>query len=257
MKGILLSVFFVSMFSVLQAQVEIIAHRGASSIAPENTVTSANLAWKLGADAVELDIYLSKNNRIMVMHDGNTKRTSGEDYIIKNTNSKILRKLDVGSFKDVKYKGEKIPFLKEMIATVPKDKELVIELKCGSEVLPYLKKVVKSSGKQGQMILIGFDWKTIVEAKKVFPDNKCYWLSSKKEGLSEKMQEAAQNKLDGVDLYSSIIDEKTMQLSKQLNLDVIAWTVDSPDEMKRLISLGVKGITTNKPEYLKSLLQQK
>ncbi len=255
MKKVLLFVFLIPIFSALQAQVKNIAHRGASSYAPENTVASEELAWKLGADAVELDIYLSKDKKVVVMHDGNTKRTSGESYVIKDTKSKVLRKLDVGSFKEAKYKGEKIPFLKEMIAKVPDGKELVIEIKCGIEVLPYLKKVVKSGGKQKQMIFIAFDWKTIVEAKKIFPENKCYWLSSKKEGLAEKIKEAAQIKLDGVDLVNNIIDEKTMQLTKQLNLDVIAWTVDNPDEMKRLINLGVNGITTNKPDLLKTVMQ--
>jgi glycerophosphoryl diester phosphodiesterase len=255
MKKLLLFVFLVPLFSALQAQVKNIAHRGASSYTPENTVASEELAWQMGADAVELDIYLSKDNKIIVMHDGNTKRTTGESYVIKDTKSKVLRKLDNGSFKDIKYKGEKIPFLKEMITKVPDGKELVIEIKCGSEVLPYLKKVIKSSGKQKQMIFIAFDWKTIVETKKMFPENKCYWLSSKKIGLAEKIKEAAQIKLDGVDLVNNIIDENTMSLSKQLNLDVIAWTVDNPDEMKRLINLGVKGITTNKPDLLKTVLK--
>lgn len=255
MKKVMLLVFLLPLFSGVDAQVKNIAHRGASALAPENTVVAAELAWKLGADAVELDIYLTKDKRIVAMHDGNTKRTSGENYVVKETKSKVLRKLDVGSFKNPQYKGEKIPFLKEMIATVPDGKELVVELKCGSEVLPYLKKIIKSSGKQKQMIFIGFDWNTIIETKKVFPDNKCYWLSSKKEGLAEKIKEAALNKLDGVDLGYSVIDEKTMQLSRQLNLDVVAWTVDNPDEMKRLIKLGVNGITTNKPDLLKTMLQ--
>ena len=74
----------------MNAQVQIIAHRGASYLAPENTVASAKLAWELGADAVEVDIFLSKDNRIMVIHHPNTKRTSGKDYEVKNTSSDIL-----------------------------------------------------------------------------------------------------------------------------------------------------------------------
>jgi glycerophosphoryl diester phosphodiesterase len=255
MKRVFLILFFIPAFFTLNAQVKDIAHRGASSMAPENTLASANLAWKLGADAVECDIYLTKDKRIMVMHDGNTKRTTGENYVIKNTKSRVLRKLDDGSYKDPKYKGEKIPFLSELIATVPQGKELVIEIKCGSEILPILKKVIKSAGKQKQMIFIAFDWQTILDCKKMFPENKCYWLSSKKQGLEEKIQEAAQNKLDGLDLINTIIDENTMKATKQLNLDMIAWTVDNPNEMKRLINLGVNGITTNKPDLLKSVLQ--
>lgn len=243
--------FFALIILNVHAQVDFIAHRGASSLAPENTVAAAKLAWKLGADAVELDIYLTKDNQIMVIHDGNTKRTSGEDYIVKNTTSRVLRKLDVGSFKDKRYKGEKIPFLKEMIATVPPGKKLVVELKCGSEVLPYLKKVVKTSGKQDRLVFISFGWQTILDTKKIFPSNKCYWLCSKKEELTAKIHEAARNGLDGLDLYAPIIDRETTGLANELKLGVIAWTIDDPVEAKRLIGLGVKGITTNRPAWLK------
>ena len=242
--------------TVMQAQVSFIAHRGASFLAPENTVSAARLAWKLGADGVEIDIQLTADQKIMVIHDANTKRTSGEDFVIKNSSSKKLRKLDVGSFKDEKYKGEKIPYLKEIIATVSPGKKLVVEIKCGKEVLPFLEKVVNKSRKKDQMDFISFDWQVIVLTKKMFPENKCYWLSSKKEGLKEKAQEAVLNKLDGLDLYFSIIDEETVQLSKQLNLGLMAWTVDNPTEAKRLVDLGVNSLTTNKPDWLKVQLDQ-
>jgi len=208
-------------------------------------------------------IFFTQENNYWEFHMANkkqnynhTKRTSGEDYIVKNTTSRVLRKLDVGSFKDKRYKGEKIPFLKEMIATVPPGKKLVVELKCGSEVLPYLKKVVKKSGKQDRLVFINFGWQTILDTKKIFPSNKCYWLCSKKEELTAKVHEAARNKLDGLDLYTSIIDAKTMELAKELKLDVIAWTIDDPVEAKRLIGLGVKGITTIRPSWLKERLRK-
>lgn len=257
MKRLFLIFFFGMLIYVSHGQIKFIAHRGASSLAPENTVSSAELAWKLGADAVELDIYLTKDNQVMVIHDGNTKRTSGVDYIVKNTTSEALRKLDVGSFKDMKYKGEKIPFLEEMIATIPPGKKLVVELKCGSEVLPFLKDVVKKSGKQDQIIFICFNWQTILDTKKTFAENKCYWLSSSNKGLVEKMHEAAQYKLSGVDLSADIINSETVNLANQLKLDVIAWTVDDPVEAKRLIDLGVNSFTTNRPDWLKVQLQIK
>jgi len=86
-----LSSFILFIFYMLPAQVQIIAHRGASYLAPENTVASATLAWELGADAVEVDIYLSSDNKVLCLHDENTRRTTGEDYSIKETSSQILR----------------------------------------------------------------------------------------------------------------------------------------------------------------------
>lgn len=230
--------------------VQIIAHRGASYLAPENSVAASKLAWELGADAVECDIYLSKDSRIMVNHDGTTKRTSGKDYTIKNTPSDTLRKLDIGFLKDPKYKGEKIPFLEEIIQAVPVGKELVVEIKCGSEVLPELKKTVENFGKDRKFVFIAFDFKTISDTKKVFPGNSCYWLCSNADLLKKNLPLVPQSGLDGISLSWNIITREVVNEAGRLNLELFSWTVDNPEEAKRLISLGVRGITTNRPGWL-------
>jgi glycerophosphoryl diester phosphodiesterase len=241
------------MHTVISAsgQVKIIAHRGASYLAPENTVTSAKLAWDLGADAVECDIWLSKDNRIICSHDESTKRLTGQDYIISKTNSGILRGLDAGSFKDEKYSGEKIPFLKELIKTVPQGKELVIELKCNSEILPFLKKEINKYRKNRNFTFICFDFQTICDTKEVFPDNPCYWLCSSPAILEANFDKIPGAGLEGISLAYMIINESVMKKAESLNLEVYSWTVDNPDEAKKLISLGVKGITTNRPGWLR------
>lgn len=230
--------------------VEIIAHRGASYLAPENSVAASRLAWELGADAVECDIYLSKDNRIMVNHDATTKRTSGKDYTIKNTPSDTLRKLDIGFLKDPKYKGEKIPFLEEIIQAVPVGKELVVEIKCGSEVLPELKKTINNFGKARRFVFIGFDFQTISDAKKAFPENSCYWLCSNAELLKKNLPLVPKSGLEGISLSWNIVSKEVVNEAEKLNLELFSWTVDNPEEAKRLISLGVKGITTNRPGWL-------
>lgn len=237
----------------MTAQNTFIAHRGASSLAPENTVAAAKLAWELGADAVECDIHLSKDNRIMVIHDKDTKRTclSKKNLSIADSPSTLLRDLDAGIWKDEKFKGERIPFLTEIIETVPEGKMLVVEIKCGIEVMPPLIRGMEKCTKKEQIAFIAFDWKTIVEVKKTFPQNKCYWLSSSKNGLHKKIAEAAENGLDGVNLHYSIIDEEVMKIAKENNLEVLVWTVDDPAEAKRLTELGVTKITTNRPDWLK------
>ncbi len=236
------------------SQVQFIAHRGASYLAPENTVAAANLAWELDADAVEIDIYLSKDGQVVVNHDRTTKRTGTENLVIAETLSDELRKLDVGQWKDEKYQGEKMPFLSEVLETVPKGKKLVIEIKCGPEVLPALKKAVIASGKKKQVVFIAFGWETILETKAQFPKNECYWLSSKEEGLAGRMEEAAKLGLDGVNLYHKLVSPAVMDRAEQLGLDVLCWTVDDPDEAKRLVDLGLSGITTNRPAWLREQL---
>src|SRR5699024_7790571 len=117
-KKIIITIFLSNLvlwmgFSALSQ--EIIAHRGASHLAPENTLASVKLGYALGADAVEIDVHLSKDKQILVNHDSDTKRTAqGKNHIIADTDAEELRKLDVGSWKGEKYKGEKMPFLHEV-----------------------------------------------------------------------------------------------------------------------------------------------
>ena len=239
---------------IAQAQPSIIAHRGFSFVAPENTVASAQLAWQQNADAVELDIYLSKDNRVVVIHDNNTKRTTGQDYKVAETSADVLRTLDAGLWKGEQFKGEKIPFLEEMIATVPDGKKMVVEIKCGVEVLPALQQVVDLSGKKEQLIFIAFGWEIIAATKQMFPENACYWLSSSAADVQKKMEDAAKIGLDGINLNYKIVDEKAVEQAKALGLEVLSWTVDDPEEARRLVKIGVTGITTNRPDLMKSSL---
>ena len=252
-KLIILLVILIS--GSLKAQVLYIAHRGASHLAPENTLASVKLAWEIGADASEIDVHLSKDNRVMVIHDYNTKRVSGVYYKIIDTNSKELRRLDVGSFKNNKYKKAKIPFLEEVIAAIPKGKKLVIELKSKENTIPYIKEIVSKSGKQNQLLFICFDWNTIVTLKKEFPTNKCYWLSGNRADILNKVKEVAKFNLDGIDVNHFKINKKMIELYQKEHLSVVAYTVDNPREATRLVELGVIGITTNRPSWLNKKLK--
>jgi glycerophosphoryl diester phosphodiesterase len=255
MHHILVLAVILSVCGMLNAQVQIIAHRGASYLAPENSVTAARLAWELNADAVEVDIYLTSDNKIMCLHDANTRRTTGADYLIKETSSRVLRRLDAGSFKDEKYRGEKIPFLNEVIKTIPHGKELVIELKCGSEVLPFLRKEINRYGKDKRFVFICFDLQTITYTREMFPENPCYWLCSSRELFNANLPLVALSGLQGVSLSYNIINEEVAEEVRNLDLELFTWTVDNPEEAKRLILLSVKGITTNRPGWLKDQIK--
>jgi glycerophosphoryl diester phosphodiesterase len=237
----------------------IIGHRGASFEAPENTVSSAKLAWEMGADAVEIDIHLTKDKKIIVLHDGSTKRTGDADMAVSVTNSDVLRNVDVGSFKDEKYSGEKIPFIEEIIETIPPKGLLFVEIKCGPEVLPYLKDIINNSGRKSRIVIIGFNLETMAESKKVMPDIPTYWLRGtvKDEETEEYLPHdpdwifiAKGKKLDGLNLHYAGITEDFIKSGKEEGLGIYAWTVDSVNEAKRLKSIGIDGITTNKPDLM-------
>lgn len=224
-----------------------IAHRGASFDAPENTLAAVNLAWKQGVDAVEVDVHLSVDNKIMVMHDKDAKHTSGADLKIIKTSSAELRKLDVGFFKLAKYAGEKIPFLEEVLASIPKGKKLFIEIKSDKSMLPALKALIEKSGKADQILIIGFDFDTIEAAKSMMPIIPVYWLKYsliKYSGrIIERVKDAGLNRLN---LHYQNITEKFVSKVEDAGLSLYTWTVDDPVEANHLKALGIDGITTNR-----------
>lgn len=246
--------------------VDIIAHRGASHDAPENTIASFKEAWKQGADAAECDIWLTKDGRIIVIHDDNTKKTAGLNKKVVEQTQAELRKLDAGSWKDPKWKGEKLPTLDEMIATVPKGRRIVIEIKTGPEIVPELERVLKASKRPiSEFVIIAFNYDAIVEAKKRFRRIPAYWLHSYKkdkttgemptvEGLIAKAKAA---KAEGLNLdYKFPIDDAFVKQVTDAGLKLYVWTVNDADVARRLVSAGVAGITTDRPAWLREELKR-
>jgi len=239
--------------SSLVERVKIIAHRGASHLAPENTLASVKLAWELGADAVEVDVHLTGDGRIVAIHDTTTGRTGGTHLEIAQTHSRRLRRLDVGRQKHQDFAGEPIPFLEEVLDTVPSGRHLFIEIKCGPEILPPLEKALALKDKRGQVILIGFDFDTMRAAKRALPDVPAYWLLDKqlwpyRRSLVTKARDAG---FDGLDVYWSRATRRFVSAVKEAGLRLYVWTVDSPAVAMRLQAMGVDGITTNRPGWLR------
>lgn len=241
-----------SFMASAQSQPFYIAHRGASHDAPENTLASAKLAWEQGADALEIDVYLASDNRIMVIHDKNTKRVSGgRNMVVADTPSLMLREIEVGSWKGEQFKGEKIPYIEEIIETVPEGKTLVVEVKCGPEIIPHMERILNKKKCKGEILFIAFGWETITGLKQAFPDKKAYWLSSAKPEVKKRIPEVKTLGLEGVNLQYGIIDQELVTEAHNLGLEVLAWTVDDPNEVRRLIDLGVTKITTNRPGWMR------
>lgn len=242
----------------------IVAHRGASGDAPENTVISTEMAFEQMADKSEIDIYLSKDNRIMVLHDKTTKRTcSGVEYEVANTNSDKLRELDAGSWKSSKYAGEKIPFIKEVIEVIPEGKKLFIEIKCGKQVAPFLKQAIEESGKIDQMEIISGDLEVLAECKKLMPSVPVYWVkASEKDKSTNKrlpydesvIQKALDYGLDGLDLYYVGLTKDFVQKAHDKGLEMYVWTVNDIEDARRMIIYGVDGITTDYPGKIRKEL---
>src|SRR5687768_14102579 len=114
----------------------IVAHRGASWDAPENTVESAMRGWADGADALEVDVHLTRDGEVVVIHDPTLMRTTGRDARVDALALAEIRKLDAGVWKGAQWRGVRVPTLGEMLVTVPAGKRILIELKAADGMVP-------------------------------------------------------------------------------------------------------------------------
>ena len=145
---------------------EIVAHRGASFDAPENTLAAFKLAWEQGSDGVEGDFYLTRDHQIVCIHDRGTSRTTGVGKTVEDSTLAELRELEYGSWKDRKWDGEKIPTFQEVFSSVPEGGLFVIELKSKVKIVPFLASQLKAldAGKI-RLLIISFDPATVAACR--------------------------------------------------------------------------------------------
>lgn len=250
--------------------VEIIAHRGASHDAPENTLAAVKLGYEQGADGVEIDIHLTKDGKIVLMHDFDTARTGGgpKKKITDQTLDEI-RKLNVGkwgAFTNANF-NEKAPTLAEVLKLVPAGKKLFIEIKVGPEIIPALERELKmATQKPEQLVIITFNYETAKAARKTFPQLKTYWLvgwsKDKVTGefpkFDETLAKAKEAGVNGLDLnFNWPLDKAGVKRIRDAGLEWHVWTVDDPAKARDLAALGVDSITTNRPGWLREELARK
>ena len=245
--------------------VEIIAHRGASFDAPENTLASMKLGWAQNADGVELDLWLSKDGKLIVFHDKDTKRFETNARAITNLTLAEARQLDVGAWKGESFKGEPIPTLESILATLPKGKRIVLEIKDGPHIIPEFTRVLRASGvAEKQLVVISFNFATLVASKKDWPKVEHYFLMDyKQDAKTQKFPELAPlikrakgAGFEGLNLSSKWpVTKEFVSEVKAAGLKMYVWTVDDAEAARALKEAGVDGITTNKPKWLREQLQ--
>lgn len=242
---------------------EIIAHRGASHDAPENTLAAIRLAWRQQADAVEIDIHLSADDQIVVIHDDTTARTAGGgDRRVAELTLAELKQLDAGLWKAPQFAGERIPTLGEVLATIPDGKRLFIEIKAGAEILPVLVRELQTRRAiRAQAAIIGFNHDCVAQAKKLLPEHKVYWvvqLGPDKRTrqvdapADELIQKVRAAHLDGLNVGNSpALDPAFVNDVKRAGLELFVWTVNNLEKAREYRGLGVNGITTDRPGELR------
>jgi glycerophosphoryl diester phosphodiesterase len=259
--------FFLPMLAVTAMSahaVEIIAHRGFSARAPENTLGAFELAWKSGSDACELDVYLTADGKTAVIHDKDTKRTAGVKLGVAVSKQAELTVLDAGSWKGKEWANEKIPTLEQALATMPQGKQrFFIEVKCGAEIVPELKRILEPmKDRAAQLAIIAFNREAAAESKKALPWVQVYRLASgktkdkKPTDLTQLIADTKADQLDGLDLSMADFpwDEAMVKQIRDAGFGLYVWTVNKPADAQRFAKLGVDGITTDDPVMVREAL---
>ncbi len=243
----------------------IVAHRGSSREAPENTLPSFELAWKQGADAIEGDFHLTKDGKVVCIHDYDTARVAGKKLVVRDSTLEQLRALDAGAWFKPEWKGTRLPTFAEVAATVPPTGKFYIEVKCGPEILPELLREINASGlKPEQIVIISFNAAVLRELKKKAPHFKACWLSSfkRQSPLTPSVEMVLATLRDlKADGFSSNADERLdanyIKQIRDAGFEYHCWTVDDPKVAESFFNLGALSITTNRPGFLRDSLARK
>ena len=245
----------------------VIAHRGASADAPENTLAAFRLAFEQGADGIEGDFRLSSDGRIVCLHDDDLARVAGSQRVVRETTFADLQQFDIGRWKGKRWRGERIVSLEEVLEVVPAGKWLVMELKAGPEIVAPLADVLdQATIARQQVLVISLVDATFAECKRRLPALPCHWLSGyaqradgdwspNAEEVVVKIRQLGANGF-GSESRPECFNAAFVQRLRSAGISEFhVWTVDDPEAARLYASLGAWGITTNRPALIRSAMR--
>ena len=233
----------------------VIAHRGASRAAPENTLSSMKKAIEFGADFAECDVFQTKDGEIVLFHDEEMERTTGKGGMIWDYTLAELKELDAGSWFSEEFKGEPIPTLRQVIQLCKGKIKLNIEVKISGNDPDIAQKVVdiiRSENIGKECMVTSFEKPVIKKIKELAPDLITGFIFDE-----EHPPDIFEGNWEYVCSKRNIVDEAFVKEAKQKEKKIFVWTVNYPAEMKKFIDLGVDGIITDVPDVLMDVLNSK
>ena len=240
--------------------INLIAHRGESYDAPENTLAAYRMAVERGF-GFECDIYMSSDGRLFTFHDGALGRTTGgvcTQLCTEASWERTVSKVNVGGWG--KWKGSKFDptrpaLFEEVLALARPGRKIYVEVKGGDEAVKWAPAIAKAIASEPKatpesVLFICFSAPTCAELKRVLPQFRVYWLTWEANAgkVLEKLKTIG---ADGVDIYySDAIDEKFVKTLGAAGYEVHVWTVDDPFDAAEALARGVKTVTTNRAKYI-------
>lgn len=257
MKNLTLVLLLSSTVVITKAQTKVIAHRGFSSIAPENTLIAFKKAIEIGADYFELDVQKTRDNKAVVIHDATIDRTSsanGKGEIVQ-MNADELKNVKVGYTKKFgdQYKNEKTPTLREALEVGKGKIKVCIEIKSyglEQEVL----NAVNDLGVNDQVIIFSFYYPVLAKIRQLDKNIPILYLISTADETTVDYAKVIDAKAIGVGSGTGLTKEY-IDFAHRQGVEVWQWTVNDEVDMQNLIDMGLDGIITDYPDKALALLK--
>jgi glycerophosphoryl diester phosphodiesterase len=238
----------------------VLAHRGASADAPENTLAAFRLAMEQGADGVELDVWRCGSGDVVVHHDADTARTAGARLSVAEAGLSRLRTLDVGAWKGARFRGERIPLLAEVLDALP---EAVVNVELKSAGWPDLAlpaavaRVLRDARAGARCVVSSFDPALLGAFRLVAPAVATGLLFAADQRW--QVREAVGTRLlrpAAVHPERTLVTPERMRRWAARGVAVNVWTVDAAAEVKALRELGAHAVITNRPAAARAALDE-
>jgi len=231
----------------------VIAHRGASGHAPENTLAAFRRAVALGASFIETDLHLSRDAHFVAIHDDIVNRTTNGQGKVHDLTLADLRRLDAGSWFGSEFSGERIPTLEEILEFAKKnDVVFYLELKptgaWGGEHA--LIGALRESGEIARTIVISFDAGIIAALRKIEPTLMTGLLFEGQ--IDQPLERAIEVGARQLAVRGDLVTPALIAEARKRDLQIVCWTVNQPAHMRVLIEAGVDGIMSDYPDRLVS-----
>lgn len=236
---------------------QIVGHRGLAGLAPENTLVSFREAVRTGADWLEFDVRYTSEGTPVIIHDSTLKRTTNGAGPVRARTLAELRKLDAGGWFDAKFAGERIPTLDEVLKLGSRVR-LNIEIKSKSAPARQAAQAVwtrvQEAGLEARTLVSSFDLNILKALRDLDPGAALGfpWQI----GLRDPVRRATTLKCRMMLFEVGGLSEKKVRRCREVGLDVWVYTVNEPDEMRRVLDLGIDGLITDRPDLLAGLLRR-
>jgi len=238
----------------------VIAHRGASAYAPENTLAAFKLALQQGADAIELDAKLSVDGQVVVIHDQTVDRTTLGSGRVKNLRLNELRRLDAGSHFDITFQGEPIPTLEEVFRAVGQLTYINVELTNYSSLndnLPEkVAELVRQYRLQQRVIFSSFNPIALVRIRRQIPEAPIGLLATPgRTGILARSWVGCLLKYQSLNVETNDASADLVKRIHRQGRRVFAYTSNSEDNLRRLFELSIDGVFTDDPVLALNILK--